>query len=399
MQPVMPVHLGRGQADARRRVHGLEHVGDLLLQGGIERRDGRGPGAQPRIGIFEDGELWPWPVDGLENAANVSPNVRSGLGIFQAAVTECTNLTQRAWRGDGKEFITAIAAVVALARLAPSAAKREEENGLESSSLRSVPPRRAVRLAGGCRGPVAGSRLPTLLGPGRGPLRPPRCPSPRRQLPPPRNRRTAIEAALPARRTGGAAAGGDRQPAPAVAEPSAPHELHGEARRHAVGHLGHVPARSLAVAGDLARESRRSRIRTSSIPGDVLTLAYDANGRPQVHGDAGSAVRVSAAGAQPPLEGPIATIPYDAIRAFLGRPSIVSKEDLTQRALRGRLRDGHMVAGAGNEVYVKGLEDVRPGRYTIVHVGEPLKDPETGKVLGYMGTYTGSGPRRRGRTR
>jgi hypothetical protein len=90
------------------------------------------------------------------------------------------------------------------------------------------------------------------------------------------------------------------------------------------------------------------------------------------------------------LEGPIATIPFDAIKAFLGKPSIVSKDDLKKAPRVAALRDHHMVAGAGNEFYVKGLEDLGPGRYSVVRAGDELKDPETGKVLGYMGTYTGA---------
>ena len=48
-------------------------------------------------------------------------------------------------------------------------------------------------------------------------------------------------------------------------------------------------------------------------PGDVLTLAYGANGQPQVSLTRGNAVRVQPLVRSTPLEGPIATIPYDAI--------------------------------------------------------------------------------------
>ena len=124
-------------------------------------------------------------------------------------------------------------------------------------------------------------------------------------------------------------------------------------------------------------------------PGDTLTLAYGANGQPQINLTRGNAVRVQPLVRSTALEGPIATIPYDAIKAFLGKPSIVSKDDLRTAPRVAALRDRHMVAGAGHEFYVKG-RDVAAGRYSIVHVGDELKDPETGKVLGYMGTFTGS---------
>ena len=123
-------------------------------------------------------------------------------------------------------------------------------------------------------------------------------------------------------------------------------------------------------------------------PGDVLTLATGANGEPQVTLARGNVVRVQPIIRSTPIEGPIATIPFDAIKAFLGRPSIVSKDDMKNAPRVAGLRDRHIVAGAGHEFYVKGMESREPGRYSVVRVGDELKDPETGKVLGYMGTYT-----------
>lgn len=125
-------------------------------------------------------------------------------------------------------------------------------------------------------------------------------------------------------------------------------------------------------------------------PGDVLTLAYGANGEPQVTLTRGDVVRVQPLIRSTPLDGPIATIPFDAIKAFLGKPSIVSEDDLKNAPRVAGLRDRHVVAGAGHEFYVKGLQNQGPGRYSVVKVGEALKDPDTGKVLGYLGTYTGT---------
>jgi LysM repeat protein len=125
-------------------------------------------------------------------------------------------------------------------------------------------------------------------------------------------------------------------------------------------------------------------------PGDVLTLAYGADGRPQISLARGDAVRVSPLVRSSSLDGPISSIPYDAIASFLGRPSIVSKEDLTRAAHVAGLRDSHLVASLGHDVYVKGLEDSGPGRYAIIRAGDEIKDPETGKVLGYMGIYAAS---------
>jgi hypothetical protein len=48
------------------------------------------------------------------------------------------------------------------------------------------------------------------------------------------------------------------------------------------------------------------------------------------------------------------------------------------------------VASLNDTVYVKGMAGHGPGRYSIVRVGDQLKDPESGMVLGYMGHFAAS---------
>ena len=48
------VDLGGREADARRRVHGLRHVGDELLERLIEHGDGGGHFVEPGVGVAED---------------------------------------------------------------------------------------------------------------------------------------------------------------------------------------------------------------------------------------------------------------------------------------------------------------------------------------------------------
>lgn len=122
-------------------------------------------------------------------------------------------------------------------------------------------------------------------------------------------------------------------------------------------------------------------------PGDVLTLAYGADGRPQITLSRGDALRVQPLVRTSPLDGPIGAIPYDAIAAFLGRPGVVSKEDLRTAPRVVALRDSHLIGSMGNDIYVKGLQQTGAGRYSVVRVGDELKDPENGKVLGYLGHF------------
>ena len=51
-------------------------------------------------------------------------------------------------------------------------------------------------------------------------------------------------------------------------------------------------------------------------------------------------------------------------------------------------REKHIIGGAGNEIYVKDLNAPQNARFSVVHVGEELRDPDDGDVIGYEGIYT-----------
>lgn len=122
-------------------------------------------------------------------------------------------------------------------------------------------------------------------------------------------------------------------------------------------------------------------------PGDVLSLAYGADGRPMIRLSQAGAARVSPRLRSSDLDGPIATIPYSAIASFLARPSVISAEQLKTAPHVLAFRDGHMVGGSDHEIYVRDLVGQVRTSYNVVHVGDPLRDPENGDVVGYMGTY------------
>lgn len=126
-------------------------------------------------------------------------------------------------------------------------------------------------------------------------------------------------------------------------------------------------------------------------PGDTLALAYGANGRPQIILQQGGAARLDPRLRSNPIDGAIPTIPYAAIAAFLSRPSILTTDQVKHAPYVLAFRDLHEVAGTGNEVYIRNLSDApERARYSIVHVGDPLRDPDDGKVVGYEGIYTGT---------
>jgi hypothetical protein len=125
-------------------------------------------------------------------------------------------------------------------------------------------------------------------------------------------------------------------------------------------------------------------------PGDTLTLAYGANGRPIIRLEQGGAARLDPRLRGDPINGAIPTIPYTTIAAFLSRPSILTTDQVKHAPYVLAFRDDHEAAGTGNEIYIKHLNGPDRARYSVVHIGEALRDPDDGKVVGYEGIYTGT---------
>jgi LysM repeat protein len=123
-------------------------------------------------------------------------------------------------------------------------------------------------------------------------------------------------------------------------------------------------------------------------PGDVLALAYGADGRPQVRLEEGGAARMHPQLRSLPIDGPIATIPYSAIASFLGRPTVLTKEQVQAAPYVLAFRGEHKIGGSEAEVYVRDLGAQRNQRFSVFHIGEQLKDPDSGRVLGFLGVYT-----------
>ncbi len=125
-------------------------------------------------------------------------------------------------------------------------------------------------------------------------------------------------------------------------------------------------------------------------PGDTLALAYGADGRPQIRLQQGGAARLDPRLRSNPLDGAIPTIPYAAIAAFLSRPSILTPDQVKDSPYVLAFRDFHEVGGTGNEIYIRKLNAPERTRFSVVHIGDPLRDPDDGTVVGYQGIYTGT---------
>jgi LysM repeat protein len=130
-------------------------------------------------------------------------------------------------------------------------------------------------------------------------------------------------------------------------------------------------------------------------PGDVLGLVY-IDGVPRITNVRASTYRMSPQARITPLTEAIDTIPYEAVSAFLNSGTVLQADQADKLPYMVSTRGEHLMAAAGNEIYVRGVDDVAAGtRYSVVHVGDELVDPDDGKVVGYHGLMIGDGTLRR----
>ena len=131
-------------------------------------------------------------------------------------------------------------------------------------------------------------------------------------------------------------------------------------------------------------------------PGDTLRLVY-VQGRPQIvlqrAMERGSAAQVVPRVRSQPLDAAITTIPYETIAAFMSKPSVLTKEQIKAAGYVLAARDEHISIAEGNTIYARGFSNPAEigMRYSVMRVGDALRDPDDNKVLGYNGIYTGSG--------
>ncbi len=131
-------------------------------------------------------------------------------------------------------------------------------------------------------------------------------------------------------------------------------------------------------------------------PGDTLRLVY-IEGKPAIvlqrSLERGGSARVLPRIRSEPLEGAVTAIPYETVAAFMSKPSVLTKEQIKTAPYVLATRDLHVAMSEGDTVYARGFSDPAvPGtHYNMVHVGNPLVDPDDNRVVGYDGVFTGAG--------
>jgi len=129
-------------------------------------------------------------------------------------------------------------------------------------------------------------------------------------------------------------------------------------------------------------------------PGDVIALTW-VSGRPVLTLEGAEAV-------PPPPTGPklkvvklqpqarvekltkaINTLPKSAIAPFLYRPFFITDDELENAPYVVANYGDHIISGAGDRIYAKGIENAAVSEFNVVRKGATYRDPDTGDILGY----------------
>src|SRR5690625_6642942 len=98
--------------------------------------------------------------------------------------------------------------------------------------------------------------------------------------------------------------------------------------------------------------------------GDVISLVL-VGGEPRLTVD-DSVRRLSPEVRREAIDGPISTIPLDAIEAFLEAPRIISAEDFESLPYVIANQEDRILAAPGDRTSVRGLDDARAGQTAIL---------------------------------
>jgi LysM repeat protein len=130
-------------------------------------------------------------------------------------------------------------------------------------------------------------------------------------------------------------------------------------------------------------------------PGDVLGLVY-IGGRTRITNVRASTYRMSPQARVTPLSEAVSSIPFEKVAAFLSSGVILEKSQADALPYLLETRGEHLMASAGHDVYVRGITNDEPStRYNVIHIGDPLIDPDDNRLIGYHGHLVGEGSLRR----
>ncbi|MEE8057217.1 MAG: LysM peptidoglycan-binding domain-containing protein [Pseudomonadales bacterium] len=118
-------------------------------------------------------------------------------------------------------------------------------------------------------------------------------------------------------------------------------------------------------------------------PGDVLNLVY-IDGRPKLVVKRGKDIKLTPKVRISDLDRAIPAIPLDAISPFLTDSRVVDSAVLTAAPYVLAGSDGHIVSGAGDQLFARGEFKNGHKTFGIFRPGDAYLDPDTEELLGYQ---------------
>lgn len=116
-------------------------------------------------------------------------------------------------------------------------------------------------------------------------------------------------------------------------------------------------------------------------PGDVLNLVY-INGEPKLVVKRNRDVKWVPSVRVSELEGAINAIAMDAIAPFLSNSRVLPADYLANAPYVLAGKSGHIISGAGDELYARGEFKETQQTFGIFREGQPFIDPTTNELLG-----------------
>jgi hypothetical protein len=127
-------------------------------------------------------------------------------------------------------------------------------------------------------------------------------------------------------------------------------------------------------------------------PGDIVLLDY-VDGQPRLRlgkpVKSTQFVKLSPEVHSEQISREIPSIPANVIEPFISRPLVVDVDDMKDAPQIIATDDARVVVGGGDNIYVLGITEDHP-KWFIYRPGVPLKDPESGEVLGYEAFFLGT---------
>jgi hypothetical protein len=87
------------------------------------------------------------------------------------------------------------------------------------------------------------------------------------------------------------------------------------------------------------------------------------------------------------LKQAVKLIPTETIASFLSSPKVVGEEELENAPYIVDFAGEHVIAGAGDRVYVRSIPDATNQLHTVYRAGKPYISPDSGEILGYEALY------------